>query len=377
MTHNAPSRLSQLRAASLAMLDGLSEAEQRAQSHPELSPLLWHVGHVFFVETYWLAERVFGDTQITDAWRALYFPELSPKESRAARLPDARAVSDWARHVSAGNDAYWQQLDMSHPLAADGYLAAFIRQHYAQHLETMRLARAQLAYAALDRSRPSKVWPAPPPSGRVTVNAGQVTLGTDTIEAYDNEQPPCSIHVDAFEIGRACVTNAQWLGFMEAGGYDDRTLWSEAGWQWRQQTNITHPQHWSCTSEHGWHVPSDEPDREPGAQPVHGIGWFEACAFAVYAGARLPREVEWEAARRADRLEDVHNVWEWCADAFYPYPGFRAFPYDGYSMPWFDGAHFIARGASRYSEADIKRPGFRNFYPPAHRHVCAGLRLAW
>lgn len=377
MTQNAPSRLSQLRTACLSMLDGLSPAEQRAQSHPELSPMLWHVGHVFFVETYWLAERVFGDTTITDAWRDLYFPEIAPKESRAARLPDASALLRWTDEISRYNDGLWQRLDMNHPLAADGYLAAFVRQHYAQHLETMRLARAQLAYAALDRDRPTAVQACTPSDDRVTVNAGDVTLGTANIEAYDNEQPTCTTRVDAFEISRRCVTNAQWLGFIEAGGYDNPALWTDAGWKWRQQSGVSHPEHWHRLAAGGWHIPSDDPHMALGEQAVHGIGWFEACAFAAHASARLPREVEWEAARRADRLANLDEVWEWCAGAFYPYPGFRAFPYDGYSRPWFDGAHFIARGASRHSEPDIKRPGFRNFYPPTHRHIFAGLRLAW
>ena len=76
------------------------------------------------------------------------------------------------------------------------------------------------------------------------------------------------------------------------------------------------------------------------------------------------------------QFNDVEQVWEWCDDAFAAYPGFSPFPYDEYSLPWFDGAHFVARGASRHTEADVIRPGFRNFYPPTHRHVFAGLRLA-
>lgn len=377
MTPNAPSRLSQLRTASLSMLDGLSAAEQRCQCHPELSPMLWHVGHVFFVETYWLAERVFGDTSITDQWRDLYFPEASPKENRAERLPDDAEVRAWAADVSSRNDDYWQRLDATHPLAADGYLAAFVRQHYAQHLETMRLARAQLAYARGRSTLPAAVEATPPNPARVVVPAGPVTLGTSTIEAYDNEQPPCTTDLPEFEIARQCVTNGEWLGFMTAGGYDNEAFWDAAGWNWRQAQQITHPEHWRALSNGTWHVPAEDDSRPVTQQPVHGIGWYEARAFARYADARLPREAEWETARRADGLEHLHEVWEWCADAFYPYPGFRAFPYDGYSLPWFDGAHFVARGASRHSEPDIKRPGFRNFYPPTHRHVCAGLRLAW
>ncbi|MBS63906.1 SUMF1/EgtB/PvdO family nonheme iron enzyme [Salinisphaera sp.] len=374
MTANPPTRIAQLRQASVAMLDGLSPAEQRCQSHPELSPMLWHVGHVLFMETYWLAERVFGDSSVTEAWRDLYVPEISAKDARSARLPDAADLRAWASALAEENDAYWQRAnDVDHPLLTDDYLAAFVRQHYAQHLETMRLVRAQLALAA-DDVMPAAIEPAQPDGRFETIAAHSVDIGTPTIDAYDNEQPVFTAHPATFAIAPYCVTNDQWLGFIQAGGYECREWWDAAGWAWREQAQVQHPQHWQPLAD-GWAIAGDTtPD--VGARPVHGIGWYEARAFARYAGARLPRELEWEAARRAGVLGDVEQVWEWCDDAFYPYPGFRAFPYDGYSMPWFDGAHFVARGASVHSEPEVCRPGFRNFYPPTHRHVHAGLRLA-
>lgn len=375
MTTNAPTRMAQLRHASVSMLDGLTPAEQRAQSHPELSPMLWHVGHVLFMETYWLAERVFGDTSVTDVWRDLYVPEVCAKDERSARLPDADAVSSWAHEIGERNDDYWRAAaDHDHPLLESGYLAAFLRQHYAQHLETMRLARAQLALARTDADEPSAIDAAPPAMSFEPVPAHSVRIGTPTIEAYDNEQPVFTAHVDEFAIAPYCVSNAEWLGFMQAGGYARPDFWDEAGWDWREHESITHPQHWRRVSD-GWSIPADI-DTDIANAPVHGIGWYEARAYARYADARLPREIEWEAARRAGVLADAEQVWEWCEDAFYPYPGFRAFPYDGYSRPWFDGDHFIARGASVHTEIEVRRAGFRNFYPPTHRHVFAGLRLA-
>lgn len=376
MTPNASTRIAQLRTTSLSMLDGLSAVEQRAQPHPELSPLLWHVGHVFFMETYWLAERIFGDARVTDAWRDLYVPEICAKDERSARLPDADALSVWAAEVSAQNDAYWRAAaHHDHPLLRDGYLAAFLRQHYAQHLETMRLARAQLALAEGSPAHPSGIAAAAPDTPMRTVGPCSIALGTDDIAAYDNEKPVFTANLNAFSIAPQCVTNAQWLGFIQAGGYKRPEFWDDAGWTWRGAHAIEHPQHWRITAGGDWHIPADI-DTDIANAPVHGIGWYEARAFARYADARLPREIEWEAAQRQGALADSDRVWQWCDDAFYPYPGFNAFPYDGYSRPWFDGAHFIARGASVHTEVDVRRPGFRNFYPPGHRHVFAGLRLA-
>ncbi|MES1927880.1 hypothetical protein SADO_01455 [Salinisphaera dokdonensis CL-ES53] len=357
------------------MLDGLSAAEQRAQSHPELSPMLWHVGHVFFMETYWLAERVFGDRSVTDDWRELYVPEVCAKDERSGLLPDAASLRAWAAEISAANDMYWRRAaEIDHPLLEDGYLAAFLRQHYAQHLETMRLARAQLLLARTESTTPSGIVAASPDTPMATVDAGMVAIGTDDIAAYDNEQPSFSTHLDAFGIAPHCVTNAQWLGFIQAGGYRKREFWDQDGWAWRVAESVEHPQHWRRAGD-GWDIPADL-DNDVANAPVHGIGWYEARAYARYADARLPREIEWEAARRQGVLLDCEQVWEWCDEAFYPYPGFKAFPYDGYSRTWFDGAHFVARGASIHTEIDVRRPGFRNFYPPTHRHVFAGLRLA-
>lgn len=376
MTVSPPTRLVQLRSAARGMLDELSDAAMRQQPHPLLSPMLWHVGHVFFVENYWLAERVFEDTRITDPWRTLYFPEECAKGARGAALPDSPELIDWTLQVAAHNDAYWEKADSyAHPLLAGGYLNAFLRQHYAQHLETMRLGVAQLA---LETPAPAQTLrPVAPSRQAISVAACDVTLGCAAIEAYDNEQPPVIVPVADFEIADTPVSNAEWAGFMAADGYHRAEFWDDAGWAWREQMDIEHPQHWQPQGDGQWAIHGLHRAPAMADEPVHGIGWYEARAFARYAHARLPSEREWEAARRADRLRGIGQVWEWCDEAFAPYPGFRAFPYEGYSMPWFDGAHFVVRGASVHTEPDVRRPSFRNFYPPTHRHIFAGFRLAW
>jgi iron(II)-dependent oxidoreductase len=100
--------------------------------------------------------------------------------------------------------------------------------------------------------------------------------------------------------------------------------------------------------------------------------------MSLYAGCGLPHENAWEVAMRSDeRLwKSTGQAWEWCNNTFYPYPGFRAFPYARYSTPWFDQRHYVMRGGSRYSGQSIRHRAFRNFYTADKRHVFAGLRLA-
>ena len=110
---------------------------------------------------------------------------------------------------------------------------------------------------------------------------------------------------------------------------------------------------------------------------MHGLSRFEAAAFARWAGGALPHEYQWEVARRRGVLDGVGAAWEWCANAFHPYPGFRAYPYREYSAPWYDGRHFALRGGGRYTEPEIKRASFRNYYTADCRHIFAGVRLLY
>jgi iron(II)-dependent oxidoreductase len=172
------------------------------------------------------------------------------------------------------------------------------------------------------------------------------------------------------------VSNAEFLGFIEGGAYENAEHWGEDAWQWKQAHSITHPQHWRCddagyfygTNANGHYL------LEPHS-PVCGLSHHEASALAHWAGARLPHEYEWEVAKKAGLLSLKDEVWEWCLNTLHPYEGFEAFPYAGYSLPWFDEKHFTLRGHSQYTLPAIKRDTFRNFYQADKRHFPAGLRL--
>ena len=154
------------------------------------------------------------------------------------------------------------------------------------------------------------------------------------------------------------MTNATWLHFCEGGGYVRREWWSDEGWAWKEDYDITH--HPGAEAGH--------PDA-----PVCHVSWFEAAAFARFSGARLPTEAEWE--RAADRLDSVGLVWEWTASPFTAYPGFCAFPYREYSEVFFGERYKVLRGGSCATHPRVASPHFRNWDLPERRQIFAGVRL--
>lgn len=372
------SALAEVQRALTRLTDGLDEAALRGQHHPELSPLGWHLGHCGFIERYWVGERLLGDRSATAGLHDLYFPEISPKRARGGRLPEPPRLFTWLRDAQAETLAVLADPPghrRNHPLLRDDYLGLFLLQHHAQHVEIMRMVLSQ--YHGADPHPGAHLTARPLSRAAVTLPAGQYEVGDDSAAAYDNEQPRRRVRLGAARLARRPVRNSEWLAFMEDGGYEARRWWSAAGWRWHQDLSRAMPDGWRRGAR-GWY--GIGPDGAAALDPdgsVLGISRHEAEAFARWAGARLPHEYEWEAARRLDLLEGVGEAWEWCANRFHPYPGFRPFPYDGYSLPWFDGAHYVLRGASLHTLTALRRAGFRNFYTQDKRHIFAGLRLVF
>ena len=367
-----------------AIGEGLPEADLRRQYHPELSPVGWHLGHCAMVEHHWLEEQV-GNAAADGALHGLYFPEQSPKDGRAAQLPEREALLAWT--ASVHDNTLTRLADpppwlSAHPLMTDDYLLHFLEQHFAQHHETLLYCLTAITAADTPPSpeshRAEPLTPKPPRPDRVNLPPGRYRVGADHVRAYDNERPSHGVRLEGAWLARRPVTNAQWLAFMAAGGYDDAEFWSTEGNAWRRRHGVTRPWSWqpAAGGVYLWTGPHRHERLRPDA-PVSGISHYEAEAFARWAGARLPHEFEWEAAAHEGLLADTGMVWEWCGNALAPYPGFQPFPYDGYSLPWFDGEHMVLRGGSIFTHPGIKRPSFRNFFQRHVRHQQAGLRLAW
>ena len=376
-------RLQALRRSVTAVLHEGPAHDARAQLHPCLSPSAWHVGHTHFVEALWLRRNLLGNADDLDGLDALYVPEACPKHSRGPQLPDPARLLDWCDLMARRADAAWQQAytrHRRHGMVSRHYLLHFLEQHYAQHLETLRMIqqiaaltnhRADSPASRLQTRDPTWEWVDAPAQ---TLRVGEPGA---TPAPYDNELGPHDAALAPHALARRPVSNGQWLAFMEAGGYERAAHWSDAGWAWRRRLEQAAPHHWRL-SEQGWYaVHADgRTDSLHPDDPVMGISWHEAQAFARWSGTRLPHELEWLRAARGGALDQLGAAWEWMANPLYAFPGYRDFPYPGYTLPWCDGQHYVLKGGSRWTEDDIRRPDFRNFYTADMRHVFAGLRVA-
>ncbi|RMI34864.1 ergothioneine biosynthesis protein EgtB [Nocardia stercoris] len=414
--------LARSRARTAVLTDCLDEAELVAQHSRLMSPLVWDLAHIGNQEELWLVRDVGGREPVRADIDQLYdaFKHARADRPTLPLLDPAQARG----YVGTVRDKVLDVLDASpltgRPLVADGFAFGMIAQHEQQHDETM-LATHQL------RTGPAVLTATTPPPGgptadEIVVPAGEFVMGTDTDPwALDNERPAHPVHVPGFAIEATPVTNARYQQFIADGGYDRPELWSERGWAHRVEAGLVAPQFWERDSGNQWwrRVFGVMTPVRP-QQPVVHVCWFEAEAFARWAGKRLPTEAEWEKAARFDpatgtsrrypwgdttpderhanlgqrHLEPaevgaypagaspagVHqligDVWEWTASGFDPYPGFRAFPYREYSEVFFGGDYRVLRGGSFGTDEVACRGTFRNWDHPIRRQIFAGFRLA-
>ncbi|MGD8842828.1 MAG: SUMF1/EgtB/PvdO family nonheme iron enzyme [Gammaproteobacteria bacterium] len=366
-----------------ALIEDSDESSFREQYHHDLSALGWHLGHCVYVECFWLHEKIRGDDRVTAPLADLYTPPRTPKPQRGKLLPAREALLAWAQEMQDFNLHYLRNLQPQwrrHPLFENDYVIHFILQHNSQHYETMLMVLAQksLGQHRANGAPHSPLRAAPLQRDSVDIPAGHYRIGGDRPVAYDNEVPPQKADLGPFAIARRPVSNAEYLAFIEDGGYRKRELWHDAGWLWLQDSRTEQPEHWRRSRSGEWYAVGLRGTCDlPPDDPVYGINHYEAGAFARWAGARLPHEYQWEAACRIGALEQTGRVWEWCSNTFHPYDGFTPFPYPEYSQPWFDERHFSLKGGSLHTRPAIKRPSFRNFFEADKRHVFAGLRLAY
>jgi gamma-glutamyl hercynylcysteine S-oxide synthase len=383
--HTAPlggveALLEEARERTLALVEPVSDEDLQRVHDPLMSPLLWDLGHIAAFEDLWVCR---------ETGRGLLRPDLAEVYDATETPRPRRGDLPYLRREEAL--AYMREV-RERALAALGELPAFIAemlvQHEHQHNETMlqTLQLAEPGVYAPARRRPE----GSAAGGSVEIEAGAAEIG-DGGEgfAYDNERPRHEVELGAYRIDRAPVTNAQYRAFVDDDGYARPELWSEEGWALRGREGWERPRYWTADGrERRFHrVEPPEPEL-----PVMHVSWFEADAYARWRGARLPTELEWEQAAARfepergalDQLDFgpgpagafVGDCWEWTANEFEAYPGFRAFPYREYSEIFFGEGYRVLRGASWATRPSVARVTFRNWDHPQRRQIFAGFRCA-
>jgi iron(II)-dependent oxidoreductase len=400
-------------------LTDFDDRELTTQHSALMSPLVWDLAHIGQQEDLWLLRGGNAGAQglLSAKVESLYDAFEHPRAERVA-LP-LLSPAEARRFI---RDVRGRVLDgLEDADEAELFPYVMVEQHEQQHVETM-LATHQLRDGAPILGEGAALPPGRPvPPDSVLVPAGPFTLGVDGDRepwSLDNERPAHTVDLPAFRIGRVPVTNAQWQEFVAAGGYDEQRWWSPAGWAHRLRAGLERPQFWSADgSRRRFGVVEDIPPDEP----VQHVCFFEAEAYAAWAGARLPTEQEWEKACAWDPVagcrrrwpwggsewtpalanlggdalrpaptgaypagasaygveQMIGDVWEWTSSGFAPWPGFTPMLYADYSAPFFGGDYRVLRGGSWAVGGASIRPSFRNWDLPVRRQIFSGVRLAW
>ncbi len=363
--------LDESRERTLALVESMSDDLLCAWPDPAFSPICWHLGHIAFTEAAWILEQCAGNDSLSKPYYSRFAQDGCAKKLRAQGYKRDELFGYLAQVRSAIHTA-WPSLQ--HPMKEHDFLAWFIAAHEDQHRETMRIVRA------LGRQPTHAVDATSTLPTRVAIPGGEFCVGTNSRLAYDNERPQLDARVDNFVVDAHPTTCGAWQHFIDAGGYTTQGLWSDSGWTWLQQSNVTGPRASMQNADF----------------PVMGISYYEAEAYARYRGGRLLTELEWEhlaqrfgddahldcdvprAVRNGSQPTDViGNVWEWTADWFEAREGFSPYPYEGYSAPYFNATHRTMRGGSFATAPRIATSSFRNWYVPESRQLFVGVRVAY
>ncbi len=371
-------RYAAIRAHTEALVAALSPEDQCVQSMPDASPAKWHRAHItWFFEQFLLTQHVPRYQVFDPAFVYLfnsYYEAVGARHPRPMRglltRPTAEQISAYRAHVDQAMQTWL------HILPPD--LVELGLQHEQQHQELLltdilhAFAQNPLAPAA------EPLWREPPAVAgptkfrhypRAVVRIGHAGQGF----AFDNELPRHEVLLADYAIADRLVRNRDWQDFIADRGYATASLWMSDGWATVQTNGWQAPLHWGEDGTQmglGGRTPI-EPDA-----PVRHISWYEADAFARWAGARLPTEGEWEAAA-ADLHEATTHVWQWTDSAYRPYPGFKA---PGGAVGEYNGKfmvnQMVLRGGSMATPPGHARATYRNFFHPDKRWQFTGLRLA-
>ena len=426
------------------LLEGLAEARQRSDATfgvvrpdalyqrpiPERHRIVFYIGHLEAFD--WnLLHDVFGLKSFHPEFDRLFAFGIDPVDGglpsdRPSDWPALAGVHEYVRKIRAGLDEKLEKgIFGSSSQTRDGFsldtLLNVAIEHRLMHVETLAYMMHQLPLESKVRQAGAPHLFTPPVNPRMLeIPKGMARLGLSHSGGsfgWDNEFEAHTTEVPAFEIDQYQVTNGQYLDFVVAGGYDERSFWNDADWEWKTAKNVSHPAFWKPAGEEWLFRGMFDEMPLPLDWPVY-VSQAEASAYALWARKSLPTEEQWHRAAYGtedesqriyswgDAEPDLHlgnfdlqrwdatpvnafptgrsafgvegmlgNGWEWTSSKFAPFTGFEPFPfYRGYSADFFDGKHFVLKGGSARTARCMLRPTFRNWFQPHYQYVYSGFR---
>lgn len=405
-------RYEAVRQATVLLAAPLSAEDACVQSMPDASPAKWHLAHTtWFFETFVLADEQPFDADFRVLFNS-YYQQVGERHPRARRgLLTRPSLARVLAYREAVDMRMLRRLESwgGLPPARWAALLELGLQHEQQHQELLLTDIKHLlschpawpAYRDLpegEQRADAETLQQAPPCGWQAVPQGMHALGhAGDGFAFDNERPRHELFLPGCEIADRPVSNAEFLQFVEAGGYAQSQWWLAEGWDWCCARQLAHPWYWRRDDRGRWWEFSLHGRLAlDGRRPVAHVSYFEADAYARWAGARLPTEAEWEVAhagtawRTAEPGPPEHlrpramsgptapgEVWEWTQSSYAPYPGFRVAEgavgeYNGKFMV----NQYVLRGGSCLTPAGHARASYRNFFPTQAQWQMTGLRLA-
>ena len=389
----------------------LSAADATVQSMPDASPAKWHLAHTtWFFERMVLKEHVTQYTEFDPSFDFLfnsYYETIGDRQPRPRRgmisRPSLECVMDYREHVDAAMDRLLSETSLPDVVEIVELGCHHEQQHQELLLTDVLHLFAQNPLKPAYKSSEPLAVEATPSEGPQWHNyeGGIVEIGhSGPGFAFDCEGPRHRVLIEPYALAGKLVTNGDWINFIEDGGYRETLLWLSAGWDWVRKENQCMPLYWNYRDGEYWTMTLRGAQPVDSTAPVCHLSYFEADAFAAWAGCRLPSEAEWENAAanvasdgnfansgrlrpRPAKESDSNptqlygDTWEWTRSAYQAYPGFKAVEgavgeYNGKFMC----GQFVLRGGSCVTPTGHIRSSYRNFFPPDAQWQFSGLRLA-
>lgn len=376
------------RQTTLQLAAPLSEADMQIQAEDFASPSKWHLAHTTWFFEEFILRAIAKQTSFSEHYRFLfnsYYESVGQRQPQKRRglisRPSLQEILDYRREVD-------QRIAAALESGLDATLLSLIElgiHHEQQHQELFvtdilfNLSQNP-TYPAYLNQPATELTSAHSSSAKtmISFNGGLVNIGhADSSFCFDNEQPQHQVFLRPYQLAQQLVSNADWIAFIDDGGYENPLLWLSDGWKTAQTEGWQMPLYWQKQDQYlAYGLYGLQPLVL--AAPVSNISFFEADAYARWAGKRLPTEAEWEFAASSDGLEQLFGkVWQWTASPYVAYPGFKASAgavgeYNGKFM----NGQYVLRGSSFATPEHHARLTYRNFFYPHQRWQFTGLRLA-